>query len=122
MAQTEWTEPVALAQRYFRTDGYDLKLYGVGDEIWAVRKRSPFNEPQADLPEGVVTLTPALQDLGRRCGKLFGLDLFGVDCIIAEHGPLVIEINDYPNYTAVPDANARLANYVVNRAMEAKSR
>ncbi len=121
MARTAWPEPVALAQRYFRTDGYDLKLYGVGDEICAVRKRSPFNQPQGDVAEGVVTLTPDLQDLGRRCGRLFGLDLFGVDCIITEEGPLVIEINDYPNFTSVPDANARLANYVVNRAMEAKA-
>jgi ribosomal protein S6--L-glutamate ligase len=122
MAQTAWDEPIALAQRYFQTDGYDLKLYGIGDEIWAVRKRSPFNQPRADVTEGVVTLTPDLQDLGRRCGRLFGLDLFGVDCILTEEGPLVIEINDYPNYTNVPDANAGLANYVVNRALEAKAR
>jgi ribosomal protein S6--L-glutamate ligase len=122
MAQTAWDEPIALAQRYFQTDGYDLKLYGIGDEIWAVRKRSPFNQPQADVTEGVVTLTPDLQELGRRCGQLFGLDLFGVDCILTEEGPLVIEINDYPNYTNVPHANARLANYVVNRALEAKAR
>jgi ribosomal protein S6--L-glutamate ligase len=121
MAETDWPEPVALAQRYFQTDGYDLKLYGIGDEIWAVRKRSPFNQPQGEIAEGVVTLTPDLQDLGRRCGRLFGLDLFGVDCIITEEGPLVIEINDYPNYTNVPDANARLANYVVKRAMETKA-
>jgi hypothetical protein len=28
----------------------------------------------------------------------------------------VIEINDYPNYTNVPDANERLADYVTQRA------
>ncbi len=116
MERTQWPEPVALAQRYFQTDGFDLKLYGIGDEIWSVRKRSPFNEPRGEVAEGVVTLTPALQDLGQRCGKLFGLDLFGVDCIITEEGPLVIEINDYPNYTNVPDANKKLAKYVLNNA------
>ncbi len=115
LKRIEWPEPVALAQRYFQTDGYDLKLYGIGDEIWAIRKRSPFNQPVGEVAEGVVTLTPELQDLGRRCGRLFGLDLFGVDCILTDQGPLVIEINDYPNYTNVPDANARLAAYVVKR-------
>ena len=115
MARTGWPEPVALAQRYFQTDGYDLKLYGVGDRIWAIRKRSPFNEPRANVAEGLVTLTPQLEDLGQRCGRLFGLDLFGVDCIFTEEGPLVIEINDYPNYTNVPDANKELAQYVINK-------
>ncbi len=120
--QTNWPEPVALAQRYFRTDGYDLKLYGIGDEIWVVRKPSPFNprDEKEESKEGLVPVTPELEELGRRCGRLFGLDLFGVDCIETEEGVLVIEINDYPNYTSVPEANERLADYVINRAMEAK--
>jgi ribosomal protein S6--L-glutamate ligase len=118
MAATDWPEPVALAQRYFQTDGYDLKLYGIGDEIWAVRKASPFNIRKNDdlSKDGLAPITPELTDLGRRCGRLFGLDLFGVDCIETEDGVLVIEINDYPNYTNVPDANERLADYVTRRA------
>lgn len=118
MQQTDWPEPVALAQRYFATDGYDLKLYGIGDDIWAVRKPSPFNQVAvgAEDKSGLIELTPALQELGRRCGQLFGLDLFGVDCIETDAGVLVIEINDYPNYTGVPEGSARLADYVVRRA------
>ncbi|MGH9755450.1 MAG: ATP-grasp domain-containing protein [Blastocatellia bacterium] len=119
MAATNWPEPVALAQRYFQTDGYDLKLYGIGDEIWAVRKASPFNTRKDDVQskDGLAPITPELTDLGRRCGRLFGLELFGVDCIETEEGVLVIEINDYPNYTNVPNANERLAEYVAQRAM-----
>jgi len=113
----DWPEPVALVQAYHQTDGYDLKLYGIGSEIFAVRKPSPFNkrvEGAADT-SGQVELTPALEKLGRSCGELFGLDLFGVDCIETEQGPLVIEINDFPNYTSVDDADARLARYVAER-------
>ena len=122
MAEIDWPEPVALAQRYFQTDGYDLKLYGIGDEIWAVRKPSPFNARKdgGESKEGLAPITPELTDLGQRCGRLFGLDLFGVDCIETEEGVLVIEINDYPNYTNVPEANERLADYVVRRAREAR--
>ena len=115
MRQLEWPEPVALAQRYFRTDGYDLKLYGIGERIWAVRKKSPFNPAAEQLEEGLMPLTPELEDLGQRCGRLFGLDLFGVDCILTEGGPLIIEINDYPNYTKVPEADRHLAEYVIGQ-------
>ncbi len=118
LRKTDWPEPVALAQRYFQTDGYDLKLYGIGDEIWTVRKPSPFNARAGNdqATEGLIPITPELEELGRRCGRLFGLDLFGVDCVETEAGVLVIEINDYPNYTNVPEANERLADYVVRRA------
>ncbi|QQS46681.1 MAG: hypothetical protein IPM66_22785 [Acidobacteriota bacterium] len=118
MARSEWPEPVALAQRYFETDGYDLKLYGIADRIWAIRKRSPFNEAREQIAEGLVPLTPELEDLGVRCGRLFGLELFGVDCILTGEGPQIIEINDYPNYTSVPNANAELADYVLRRLAE----
>jgi len=115
MAAADWPEPVALAQRYFQTDGYDLKLYGIADRVWAIRKRSPFNEAREQIPEGLVPLTPELEELGIRSGRLFGLDLFGVDCILTEQGPQIIEINDYPNYTSVPNADAELADYVLGR-------
>ena len=114
MAATQWTEPIALAQRYFKTDGYDLKLYGMGDQVWGVRKESPFNPRATNAlsQAGLVELSPELQELGRRCGGLFGLDLYGVDTIVTSEGGLVIEINDFPNYTGVPDGNERLADYV----------
>ena len=115
MAATQWPEPAALAQRYHPGDGFDLKLYGIGEEIWAVRKASPFNGPKEKAGAELLPLTPELEDLGRRCGKLFGLELYGVDCIETTDGPLVIEVNDYPNYTGVPEANERLAEYVIRR-------
>lgn len=125
MTSLEWTEPVALAQTYMPTDGYDLKLYGIGDQVWAVRKPSPFNKRSegdgADSKAGLVPLTPELEALGRRCGELFGLELYGVDCIETDGGPLVIEINDFPNYTGVPEADERLAEYVIRRAVQERS-
>lgn len=118
----DWSDSVALAQRYHTTDGYDLKLYGIGDDVWAVRKPSPFNKRSEDDPDakrsGLAETTPELVELGRRCGRLFGLDLFGVDCIETDHGVFVIEVNDYPNFTSVPDADARLADFCERRARE----
>lgn len=125
MAATQWVDPVALAQQYLPNDGYDLKLYGIGDEVWAVRKPSPFNMLKVAMPDPtpqsqLVPLTPELEELGRRCGRIFGLELYGVDCIETGAETLVIEINDFPNYTGVPDADDRLAHYIVRRAGEGK--
>lgn len=123
MASTNWLEPVALAQQYLPNDGYDLKLYGIGEDIWAIRKASPFNQLKvagATREAELVPLTPAHEELGRRCGKIFGLELYGVDCMETEAGTQVIEINDFPNYTGVPDANERLADYIIRRAREGK--
>lgn len=116
MAAVSWPEPIAIAQHYLPSDGFDLKLYAIGQEIWAVRKPSPFDPPAGAQHAHLVQLTPACRDLAVRCGGIFGLELYGIDCIETSEGPLVIEVNEFPNYSAVPDADERLAEYVKRRA------
>jgi ribosomal protein S6--L-glutamate ligase len=127
LKETAWPEPVALAQHYILNDGCDVKLYGIGHEIWAVRKPSPLystktlhldGNSQHDPKSKLLKITPALEELGRRCGDLFNLELFGVDCIQTQGGLFVIDINDFPNYTCVPHADMKLASYVTQHAKQ----
>ena len=117
LMQLGWEEPTVLAQQYIPGDGYDLKLYAIGDAVWGVRELSPLSDLQQGKAEPV-PISPELVALGRRCGELFGLELYGVDCILTPDGPTVIEINEFPNYTAVPNANERLTDYVIQQARE----
>jgi ribosomal protein S6--L-glutamate ligase len=112
-----WPEPIVLAQRYLPSDGHDVKVYGIGERLFAVRKPSPFCPDGRVVPTGVerVPLTSELAALGERCRDLFGLDLFGVDCLEGEAGVVVIEVNEFPNYTGVPDADELLAEHVLTR-------
>jgi ribosomal protein S6--L-glutamate ligase len=118
-------EPL-LAQPFLRGDGSDLKLYGVAETVWAVRKPSPLSGDQSPwsghrgMTDAIpVELTSDLRELALRCGELFGLELFGVDCLVTPAGPVVIEVNDFPNFTGVPDADAALADHVLATAGEA---
>jgi ribosomal protein S6--L-glutamate ligase len=94
-----------------------VKLYAIGGEVWAVRKPSPL-APNAAEPE-LMVVTDEARDLARRCGSLFGLELFGVDCVQSERGLSVIEVNDYPNYSCVPDAGVRIADLIEQSFEEA---
>ena len=116
LAAVSWPEPVALAQAFHRGDSVDLKLYVAGERVWAVRRPSPVH---ADGTERIVKtagepvpVTPALAEFARRCGQVFGLRLYGVDCVVTERGPLVIEVNDYPNYRGAPGASEAIADLV----------
>ena len=64
-----------------------------------------------------------MRDIARRCRALFALDLYGVDCVETPAGLIIIEVNDFPNYSAVPEANDRLAAHVTRcAAMTGKGR
>lgn len=115
-----WPEATALVQQYLPSDGCDLKLYGIGDRIWVVRKPASFSPDltsNSKLQIECLPTTQALGELGYECGKLFGLDFYGVDCIHTPDGLVVIEVNDFPNYTGLTGIGKELANYAVHRAI-----
>jgi ribosomal protein S6--L-glutamate ligase len=117
LSRLPWSEPAALAQPFVPGDGFDLKLYVAGAQVWAVGKPSPIaGEALRSEPARPVPTTPALRELAMRCGRLFGLDLFGVDCIATPGGPVVIEVNDFPNYSGIDGADDALARLAVERA------
>jgi ribosomal protein S6--L-glutamate ligase len=112
-----WEEPVALVQPYVEGDGRDLKLYVAGERVWAVRKASPLLDPAwRSAPAEVVSLDAAWRALALACGRPFGLSLYGVDCVLGADGPAVIEVNDFPNYSGIPDADEALADVVAAAA------
>jgi ribosomal protein S6--L-glutamate ligase len=122
LAGLTWPEPTALVQQYLPGHRRDLKLYGIRSLVAGVRKASPLQVEltgSEETPEAVA-LDADLIALGRRCGRLFGLALWGVDCLMTPAGPHVVDVNDFPNYTGVPGADEEMAKFVVRRLAEAR--
>jgi len=53
--------------------------------------------PGAAPSAQAVPPTPAELGLAAYCRRLFGLEFYGLDCIPAAGGPVVIEVNDNPS-------------------------
>jgi ribosomal protein S6--L-glutamate ligase len=114
-----WNEPCVIAQRLLPNSGFDIKLYAVGQHMWAVRKPSPLRGGTAAAT--TLALPAAWRNLARQCGELFGLQLFGVDCIEADGALQVIEVNDFPNYSGVPGVDSLLAGHVTQYVQARRS-
>ncbi len=101
-----------LAQPYLPNPGYDLKLYNTGDEVFATVKRSPLH-PGAAVVEEQIPVTPELRNLARAVGRVFGLDIYGIDVVETAAGWVVLDVNDFPSFGNVPKAAWRLARTVL---------
>jgi ribosomal protein S6--L-glutamate ligase len=101
-----------LAQPYLPNPGYDLKVYNTGDEVFATIKRSPLH-PGAEVVEEQIEVTPELRNLARAVGRVFRLDIYGIDVIRTQDGYMVLDINDFPSFGKVPQAAWRLARTVL---------
>jgi ribosomal protein S6--L-glutamate ligase len=100
-----------LAQEF--VPGDEIKVYVIGDAVFGVRK----------LPHGDAVVRepcPVGEDVRRlalRCGRVFGLSLFGLDVIEGAQGPVVIDVNYFPSYKGIPGAPAVLAHFIEEYAM-----
>jgi ribosomal protein S6--L-glutamate ligase len=101
-----------LVQHYLPNDGYDVKLYNTGGDVFAAARRSPLH-PDAAVVEQAVPVTDELRALTLRVGRVFGLDIYGLDVIRTRHGWMILDINDFPSFGKVPNAAQRIADTVL---------
>src|SRR3989440_2618102 len=107
-----------LAQRYAENTGFDIKVYVTGQEVYAaIAKKSPLH---GAVTEEFIPLTPELRKLALDIGKLFELDIYGIDVVETPQGLSVLDINDFPSFGGVPRAVVRVAEYILHAAKRAE--
>jgi ribosomal protein S6--L-glutamate ligase len=114
-------ERLVFAQEYLEHEGYDYKAYGIGDYVHVIKRVFPATTPEEKLGTPVGE-DPELEDLVRRSGRLFGLELYGVDLVKTPAGYSVIEVNCFPGFKGVPDAGRRVTDFILERARSRDAR
>jgi ribosomal protein S6--L-glutamate ligase len=108
-------ERLVFAQELLDKEPYDYKAYGIGDYVYCIKRIFPATTKEEKLGTPVGD-DPELEDLIRQSGKLFGLDLYGVDLVKTPSGYSVIEVNCFPGYKGVPEGGERIAKYVLEHS------
>jgi ribosomal protein S6--L-glutamate ligase len=111
---------MVLAQEYVESGAVDVKVYAAGDQVWAVRRPSPLTLRGRAVLAGMerVPVSPELRRITRACAAAFSLELFGIDVLETSRGPLVVDVNEFPNYTGIDEAPTAVTD-LVTRAVQA---
>lgn len=104
-----------LIQEYIENAGEDLRLYVAGDEVFGIRKQ--FSRSSFAVDGEPTPVSTEMRDLALRCGRVFGLRLYGIDVIEGREGPRVVDVNYFPGYKGVPGAAYPVAHCIENYAM-----
>ena len=108
-----------LAQHYLENRGFDIKLYVAGAQVYGVAKRSPLH-PEVEVNKRLIPISQELRKLALRVGKIFGLDIYGLDVLETRQGFAVVDINDFPSFGQVPHAVSLVSAYVQQLASRAR--
>lgn len=104
------TDDPLIVQELIDGPGHDLKVYVVGDNVFAVRKE--FSETSFTIAGQPVPVDPEVRKAALDVGRSLGLGLYGLDVIESVDGPYVVDVNYFPGYKGVPDAAAMIADYI----------
>lgn len=107
-----------IAQPYVPNSGTDLKVYCVDGEMYATERCSPLH-PSLTTRERRVRLPKEVARIAAEVGRVYGLQLYGVDVLMGPDGPVVVDVNDFPSFRQVPDAPARVARAILRLARDA---
>lgn len=107
----EADQGLIFAQRYHKPEGRDHKIYCIGGQIFGVMRVWPARTYEEKLGEPF-TVSPEMSEIALRCGRAFGIDLYGLDIVVSDGQPYVVDINTFPGFKGVPDAARHLADYI----------
>ena len=109
------SESLEFMQEYLVSDGEDLKVYVIGQEISAI-KRVFSAKTLVEKLGRPVQVTQQVRTMALTCGKLFNLEIYSMDVIETAVGPFIVDVNFFPGFVGVPGGAELLADYIISAA------
>lgn len=116
----DWSKEPVVLQEYAASDGWDIKLWVIGQQIFAARRRTPLepNAPREDFVIPADELPADWAHITLEIGRIFNMRLYGVDLLMTARGPIIVDVNGFPGFRGVPGADRALVNLVEKLARE----
>ncbi len=116
----QWSHEPIVLQEFAAGDGWDIKLWIIDQQIFAARRRTPLeaNAPKEDFPISDEELPDEWRRITLEIGRVFNLRLYGVDLLITERGPMIVDVNSFPGFRGVPGADTALISLVERMVQE----
>lgn len=104
-----------MVQRYCRPDEENrfTKAYYLDGRIFFIKRW--WSEDERHRKDGeLIESSPVLSRIVQRCARILKIKLFGVDMVISQGMPVVVDIQEFGSFTGVPNAATLLTNFIIS--------
>ena len=111
-------EKALFLQEYLGNFDIIYKIYVIGRWIVSItsHNRLDLNDNLTPL-ELIHIRVPVDKELKRRIkrlGRKLNMSVFGVDYILTDDGPYIIDINDFPSFRSIPEGVSLISDHIYN--------
>ena len=110
----EWGDEPVVAQEFIDNDGFDIKVWVIGGELSAARRPGALEvvDKSSDVALDPERMPAEWSSTALAAGAALGLELFGVDLLVTDQGPKVIDVNAFPGFGAATDPASSMLRLV----------
>ncbi len=98
-------------QRFIESDGKDLRVFVVDDRVVASIERQSTTGWKSNISQGAkakkFTLSKELRDMAVKVSQIIGLDYCGIDIIVENEKPYILELNGSPAWQGVKSTTGK---------------
>lgn len=116
----EWGDEPVIAQEFVDNDGFDIKVWVIGGELSAARRPGALEvcDKSSDVTLDPDQIPAEWSRVSMAAGAALGLDLFGVDLLVTDRGPMVIDVNAFPGFRGAHDPAASMLRFLEHHTTE----
>jgi len=115
-------------QQFIECDGFEIKIYVLGDKVFGVKRENPIYIFLRENPEHIdvstikreeFKITKEIKHLSKILSTELNLKIFGFDLV---HPPdsdkfYIIDLNDFPSFRGIPNVEKEIKDFIENYAL-----
>ena len=105
-------------QEYLGEHDILYKIYVIGNWVVSITSHNRLQQRDKLSPLELIHIRIPVEEPFKkriiRLGRKFGMSVFGLDYVLTEKGPYIVDINDFPSFRSVPEGISLVSDHIYN--------
>jgi glutathione synthase/RimK-type ligase-like ATP-grasp enzyme len=113
-----YNESELFLQEYLGEHDIIYKVYVIGNWVVSITSHNRLQKNKDLSPLELIHIRVPVDERFKRriirLGRKFGMSIFGLDYIMTEKGPYIVDINDFPSFRSIPEGVSLVSDHIYN--------
>jgi len=113
-----YNESELFLQEYLGEHDIIYKVYVIGNWVVSITSHNRLQKDKDLSPLELIHIRVPVEERFKRriirLGRKFGMSIFGLDYIMTEKGPYIVDVNDFPSFRSIPEGVSLVSDHIYN--------
>ncbi len=113
-----YNESELFLQEYLGEHDIIFKIYVIGNWVVSITSHNRLQKNKDLTPLELIHIRIPVDERFKRriirLGQKFGMSIFGLDYIMTEKGPYIVDVNDFPSFRSIPEGVSLVSDHIYN--------